>query len=87
MGVRGAVRRAWGTPNQLRLARCAHKPPYPSPEPGEERVQLGPWVLERAATPTLVIPAQAGIHLLTSRNRNHLEMDSRLRGNDEGERE
>ncbi|MBB4857605.1 hypothetical protein HNO88_000916 [Novosphingobium chloroacetimidivorans] len=30
-----------------------------------------------------VIPAKAGIHLLPWRNRNHLEMDSRLRGNDE----
>ena len=32
---------------------------------------------------TFVIPAKAGIHLLTSRKRNHLEMNSRLRGNDE----
>ena len=32
---------------------------------------------------TFVIPAKAGIHLLTSLNRVHLEMDSRVRGNDE----
>jgi hypothetical protein len=34
------------------------------------------------ATP-FVSPAKAGAHLLTSRNRTHLEMDSRVRGNDE----
>jgi len=34
--------------------------------------------------PSFVILAEAGIHLLISRKRNYLEMDSRVRGNDEG---